>query len=537
MLYMKAKNIHFSIGEKTFFSLPQLSIYKGEKIGLIGRNGQGKSLLIKTLLGINSNKTEVEWYGTTGYFEQLSSESDFIEPLSGGEKTTRKLNEVFAHNPDILFLDEPSNNLDWSKVEDLKVRLKNWSGACIIASHDRSLLDGVCTKIWELSHGEFKEYEGNYTDYLKAKEREKVSQEEKYEEYTKEKKRLMERYRKKVQQSQNMNKPPSRMGTSESSLYKGKAAGKKGKIERVSNVIRERVERLEKVEKPFEWEKVKMEYTVQSPVHRKQLLIAKDIEKTFHQKRLYSISQLKLKTGSKTACIGENGSGKTSLIRQLLEEKDDRVDISKSVKVGYFDQQLSNLPLDKTILEFIMNGSTLPQHVIRIILARLRFYEEDVHKKINHLSGGERVKVAIGKLLVGDFNLLVLDEPTNHVDLDTLEALEGLLIDYPGTILLVSHDKRFIENVANKLWIIKDNQVEMFDGSLRDWEQSNSHTLPKSHNNDEQLMLENKLVELISRLSFPEEEKDMDGLEEEYTRVLKRLNLIRQSLKKEKTGK
>jgi ATPase subunit of ABC transporter with duplicated ATPase domains len=526
MLLMSAKNVQYTIGEKKFFDEKELKVYQGDKIGLIGKNGQGKSLLLKYLQGLTDSLPDVDWYCSSGYFEQLDNDRNTTY-LSGGEITIKKLNALFSEGHQMMFLDEPSNNLDWERIEELQKRLKSFNGSFVLASHDRALLDAVCTKIWEIEEGEFEEYQGNYEDYLSEKERQKKEHEAKFESYTKEKKRLMERYEQKKRQAQGMDKPPSRMGNSEWQLYKGKAAGKRAKVERVSTVIRERIDRMEKVEKPFEWDAVKMEYILQTPIHRKTLLSAKDLEKYIDGEKLYQSPHLKLKTGSKTACIGRNGSGKTTMIRQLLKEESEQVDVAKNVKVGYFEQVLENLPESSTILEYVTEGSALPQHVIRIILARLRFYEEDVHKPIGVLSGGERVKTSLAKLLVGDYNLLVLDEPTNHVDLDTLQALEGLLKDYPGTVLVISHDRKFVENVADKLWRFQDGTISMFDGGLQKFEEWSRQPRSVDENEEEILKLETRMTELISRLSIPSPSDDISLLEGRYQEVLCQLKELR----------
>jgi ATPase subunit of ABC transporter with duplicated ATPase domains len=345
--------------------------------------------------------------------------------------------------------------------------------------------------------------------------------------YMKEKKRLMERYEQKKKQAQGMDKPPSRMGNSEWQLYKGKAKGKRAKVERVSTVIRERIDRMEKVEKPFEWDSIKMEYKLQTPIHRRTLLTAKEIEKVIDGRKLYLSRYLRLKTGSKTACIGRNGCGKTTLIRQLLHEYPEQLELAQNVKAGYFEQTLENLPEHSTILEYVTEGSILPQHIIRIILARLRFYGEDVHKPIHVLSGGERVKTSLAKLLVGDYNLLILDEPTNHVDLDTLQAIEGLLRDYPGTVLVISHDRTFVENVADKLWRFQNGVITMFDGGLQQFEECSRQPQGADDNEEKLLKLETRMTELISRLSIPSPSDDIALLEARYQEVLRQLKELR----------
>ncbi|WP_409250988.1 ribosomal protection-like ABC-F family protein [Bacillus sp. SCS-153A] len=526
MLLMKAKNVRYTLGEKTMFNEKELSIYHGDKIGLVGRNGQGKSLLLKYLQGMTEIMPDIDWYCSSGYLPQLSN-NESSSCLSGGERTMKMLNGLFSEGHRLMFLDEPSNNLDWERIEELQKRLASINGSFVVVSHDRMLMNAVCTKIWEMEEGKLTEYQGNYEDYLRDKERQKKEHEAKYESYTKEKKRLMERYEQKKRQAQGMDKPPSRMGNSEWQLYKGKAAGKRGKVERVSTVIKERIDRLEKVEKPFDWDEVKMEYVLQTPIHRRTLLSAKDLVKNFDGNRLYQITNLKLKTGSKTACIGRNGSGKTTLIRQLLTEGAEEIDRAKNVKVGYFEQTLETLPENSTILEYVSEGSILPQHVIRIILAKLRFFEEDVHKPIHVLSGGERVKTSIAKLLTGDYNLLVLDEPTNHIDLETLQALESLLKDYPGTVLVVSHDRKFVGNVADKIWRFQDGTITMFDGSLKEFEEWSKRPASLGDNEKEIMKLETRMTEIIGRLSLPSPSDDLQQLEVQYQEVLRQLKELR----------
>ncbi|MCP3738971.1 ribosomal protection-like ABC-F family protein [Rossellomorea sp. BNER] len=521
MLLMNAKNVNYSIGTKQFFSIDELSIYHGDRIGLIGKNGQGKSLLLQYLFNLTDQKPSIEWYGTKEYFKQLRPD-EMDSHLSGGEKTVKGLNSIFSKKPDILFLDEPSNNLDWNRIEELEKRLCQTYGAFVLVSHDRTLLNTVCNKIWELEEGQFSQYEGNFSSYQEQKDLELQEHEEKFQAYQKEKKRLLERYYKKQQQAKNMDRPPSRMGNSEWQLHKNKAAGKRGKVERVSTVLKERIDRLEKVGKPFEWDSVKMDYVLQTVIHKKILLQCKELEKAIEGEILYKTKGLKLKTGSKTALIGSNGSGKSTLIRQLFA-KGKEVELAQNVKVGFFNQSIEALPSNETILQFVEKGSTLPKHIIRIILARLRFFESDVNKMISVLSGGERVKVAIAKLLVGDYNLLILDEPTNHIDLDTLKAIEGLIKDYPGTVLVVSHDREFVQKTAEKLWIIKDHLVSMFDGNIDLWQQSKQKPKQRENNEEEILKLETKMAELLSRLSMPSPKDDLDELDKEYQVVLRKL--------------
>lgn len=525
MQIMNAQHIHYSIGDRTILDIKELTIHHRDRIGLIGKNGEGKSLLLNYLVGNTDETPIVDFFGSVGFFQQLNHHIEFGDSwnhLSGGEKTQAKLDEIFHQNHDLLFLDEPTNNLDWNRIEDLEARLKAFKGAFLIVSHDRKLLDAVCTKIIDLNNGEITEYKGNFSDYEEAKNLKVKQQYEEHESYLKEKKRLTDRMRQKEQQAKGMRKPPARMGNSEWQLYKNKAAGKQKKVERVSKVIQDRIDRLEKVDKPFEWDDIKMDYVLSEPIHRKQVLMAKKLTKTINERKLYEIESLKLPTGSKTAFIGPNGSGKTTLIQQLLS-MDGEIDIPKQVKIGHFEQALEKLPEDKSVLEYVQKDSHLPQHLVRIILGRLRFFEEDVHKRIGVLSGGERVKTALAKLLTGDYNVLILDEPTNHLDLEAISALEGLIRDYPGTALYVTHDRRFVEKTADHLWILDKETVSMFSGSLQEWYKSLEQPTVVDEDSYDLMALETKLTELISRLSMPGPNDNMQLLEQQYEETLKRI--------------
>ncbi|UFU00450.1 ATP-binding cassette domain-containing protein [Radiobacillus kanasensis] len=521
MRLLHAKDIKFSIGNRDLLNIPELSIHTGERIGLVGRNGQGKSMLLKYLLGMFGDESIVEQKGQIGYFEQLNNTNQVDSHLSGGEKTMQKLAELFSESAKIWFLDEPSNNLDWKRVEELEGRLQKVDGAMVIVSHDRALLDKVCHIIWELENGVLTEYNGNYSFYQKKKELEIEQQYQAHEGYLKEKKRLEERMAQKQQQASGMRKPPSRMGNSEWQLYKNKAAGKQKKVERVSKVIQKRLDRLEKVEKPEEWESIQMDFTLYTPIHRRNLLMAESLSKNIGDRTLYKIPSLKLKTGSKTAIIGRNGIGKTTLIHQLLSG-DPTIDVSNNLKVGHFDQAIENLPLEPSVYEYVSEGSHLPEHVIRAILGRMYFKGDTVYKPIDVLSGGERVKVALAKLLVGDYNLLVLDEPTNHLDIHALQAVEGLINDYPGTVLLVSHDRTFVDQVANCLWILEEQTVLPFQGTLKEYEDSLAQPTYQANDEDQValLALKNKLTDVISRLSLLKPHEDKEALEKEYEELL-----------------
>ncbi|WP_186579236.1 ribosomal protection-like ABC-F family protein [Aquibacillus kalidii] len=529
LLYMRANEIQYSIGDRTILDIANITIHQGDRIGLIGRNGQGKTSLIKALTNTLGEDFRVNWMGSWAHFEQLNRAEEGVDHyLSGGEKTITKLNKVLENKPDVLLLDEPTNNLDWKRVKALEKELANYKGSILIVSHDRHLLDAVCNKIWELEDTKITEFNGNYSFYEAEKELQRRQQYEAHETYLKEKNRLEATIRQKQNQAKGMLKPPSRMGNSEWQLHKNYAKAKQKKVQNVSKVIQRKVEQLEKVEKPIEWDQVKMDFRPLTPIHRKTILMAKRLRMQIQDRLLYNISSLKLRTGSKTAILGENGSGKTTLINQLLTDLE--IDRAEQIKVAHFDQALEKLPENETVYAYVSKDSYLPQHIIRIILARLHLHGEAVNKRIGVLSGGERVKIAIAKLLVGDYNLLVLDEPTNHLDLDALKAVEGLIRDYQGTVLFVSHDRKFVQATATNLWILENKILDSFDGTVSEYEESLKVKKAPTDIGERILKLETKLTELLSRLSLSNPKDNKEELEAEYQRILKALQGLRKKL-------
>ncbi|RWZ55269.1 ABC-F family ATP-binding cassette domain-containing protein [Halobacillus fulvus] len=519
VLLMRAKNIEYSIGDRQILSIPEIAIHEGEKIGLVGKNGQGKTLLFRYLMEDLDVRPQVEWMTSVSWLKQLSEEMEKAS-YSGGEKTLHRLKKVFEESRHLLLLDEPTNNLDFKHVEELERKLIAHQGSMLIASHDRMLLNQVCTKIWELDQGTITVYSGNYSFYEKQKEIERKQQNEKYQQYSDEKKRLKQRMKQKHDQSKGMRKPPKRMGNSEWQLGKNKAAAKQKKVERVSKTLERRLDRLEKVDKPFEWDEVKMSFEQGDAVHHKYLCQFREESISRNGRKLLDIPQASLPNKARVALIGNNGSGKTTLLNDLIHQPER---FPNQVDVAYFNQNLESLPIESTVFDYASESSPLSESMVRIILARLRFYEQDMNKRIAVLSGGERVKLALARLLTRRAQLMILDEPTNHLDFEAIQALEQLVLDYPGAVLYVTHDRTFIQKTADRLWVIESGVLQDFEGTWEDW--TNRHQQREAAEDAvyDQLTLENRLTELIGKLSMPTPKDDPIQLEEEYQRTLKQL--------------
>lgn len=255
-------------------------------------------------------------------------------------------------------------------------------------------------------------------------------------------------------------------------------------MHRNTKSLETRIDKLNHVEKIKELPSIKMDLPNREQFHGRNVISLKNLSIKFNNQFLWRDASFVIKGGEKVAIIGNNGVGKTTLLKLILE-KVESVIISPSVKIGYVSQNLDVLQSHKSILENVMSTSIQDETIARIVLARLHFYRNDVHKEINVLSGGEQIKVAFAKLFVSDCNTLILDEPTNYLDIDAVEALEELLITYEGVVLFASHDKKFIQNLAEQLLIIENNKVKKFEGTYIEYLKIKDK--PKLNTNEKEL--------------------------------------------------
>lgn len=258
------------------------------------------------------------------------------------------------------------------------------------------------------------------------------------------------------------------------------------------------------------------------------MIYLENVTKSFGNRELLKINKLEINDGEKVGIVGKNGAGKTSLINRILSN-DENVRISGQAKIGYFSQDLSILDNEATVFQNVMNDTIQSEVTVRNILANLNIKGNDVYKKVGVLSGGERVKVSIAKLLVSDYNVLILDEPTNFLDIPSIEALEKLLREYKGTILLVTHDKTLINNIAQNLLIIEDKNIVEFEGNLEKYQEykEKKKLVNKANLENDKLLLSMKISEIISKLSIEKDEGKRNELEQIYKELIeKKKNLL-----------
>lgn len=514
IVLLEAIELKYYVKDRLLLEIEHLQIQEKHRIGLVGKNGSGKTTLLELLAQVRQPESgKIHCYG---YCELLPQLKKTNTTKSGGEVTQDYINQALAKKPDLLFADEPTTNLDTDHIEKLERQLQRWSGAFILVSHDREFLDALCTTIWELEEGQIKEYTGNYSDYVTQKELERRQQESAYEQYERKKQQLEEALVLKEQKAARATKAPKNLSASEARIKGAKPyfANKQKKLRQAAKAIETRLEKLEKVEKAKETPAIKMNLPNEETFKGRIILRVEDVIGKVGERTLWKKASFHVKGGDKLAIIGPNGSGKTTLVKKMIRQEEG-IRFSPSVKVGYFSQNLDVLDVNQSILENVRSTSKQEESLIRTVLARLHFFREDVYKKVSVLSGGERVKVAFAKIFVSDINTIFMDEPTNFLDIQAVEALESLLQEYAGTVVFVSHDRRFIESIANRILAIEKQELQVFDGSYKEYEQASVKT-ERDALEDKRLLLETKITDVLSRLSI----EPSSELEEEFQQLL-----------------
>lgn len=472
-MLLRAKNIQKEYGVQEILKISDLQIDEGDRIALIGRNGVGKSTLMKALLGEIecdsgniSRNTEIAYISQDGVVEDDALVSGkYISrfglkespAMSGGEKTKMAIGAAFSKRASILFADEPTTNLDVKAIEELEQMLNNYHGAILLISHDRQLINNVCNTIWELEDGNIRTFSGNYDEWMVQKHREFDYQMDEYDKYRAEKKRL-EKMASDIDSEGTSGKKKKRMSNSEAKMYKGFAASKQGQMKKRKASIQSRLNHLEEKEKPRELPHISMKVSDYNRIRSKTAARVSGYSFAYENHEVLSDLNLDILAGKKTFIIGNNGCGKTTLLNAIVHQKDG-IHISSEAKIGYFSQNHDVLEWDKDVISNVVSTAVVPEHICRAVLNNLYLSKLDMTKKVNVLSGGERTKVAIAKLLVSGCNFLIMDEPTNHLDIYTMESLERLLKDFDGTLLIVTHDRKFVHNLADYVYTMENKTV------------------------------------------------------------------------------
>lgn len=521
MIIAQAQNLEQHFGANTIFSGITFSIPDNARIGLVGPNGAGKTTLLKIMTGqqeptsgaFTINKGIDVGYiaqendldeSKTIWDEMLTVFSDLIEKnkkimqmqqeiadhpedeellkrydqlaydfeqqggftyqaeiksilngfkftedtwnkvigtLSGGEKTRLAFVKLLLQKPPLLLLDEPTNYLDLDTLDWLEAFLKNYKGAIVTVSHDQYFLDHLANEIFELNFGKLTTFKGNYTQYTKERELMNTQQEAAYEKQQEQIKKEEEFIQKNLVRASTTKRAQSR---------------------------RKRLEKMERIKPPKHKSKVKIHFKSERP-SGKEVLVLKDLDIGYPDKTMVSDINFQVNKNDRVAIIGPNGIGKSTLLKTLMKQikpKAGSIKYGASLDIGYYDQELQGLDPSKTVLDTIWDRhKTMPERDVRSILASFLFTAEDIDKTVSQLSGGQKARLTLTVLSLEKDNFLLMDEPTNHLDIEAKEVLEQALDDYDGTLLFVSHDRYFINELANKIVSVRDGHAKIYGGN------------------------------------------------------------------------
>ncbi len=552
MLILDAINVKKNFADRVILSFEKLQIRSGDKIGVVGKNGAGKTTLLNILAGeLTPDEGNVRSFCDIAYIKQITNEmieadSEVLSQfnvqdklhkpvVSGGEKTRLRIAGAISKNSVVIFADEPTANLDYKGTELLKKKLSK-TETLLLISHDRELLDSLCNKIIEVENGKVSFYEGNYSFYKQQKQKLKERERFEYENYIAEKKHLEEAIINRKARASTIKKAPSRMGNSEARLHKRSANEKQEKIHDAAKIMESRLKKLEIKDKPKEQPNIKLDFSLTNPPQNKVIISVSNFSFSYGQASIFNNVKFEVYNGKKHAVIGDNGTGKTTLLNELYKYyqkgnlsypdeyvNSNTINIVPKARIAYFCQDLDNLNLQKSILENVMSESVQNETTVRTILARLLFIGDSVYKKVAILSGGERIKVSFAKIFVSNSNVLLLDEPTNYLDIPSIEALQSILSEYVGTVLFVSHDRTFVDSIAERLLIIKNGQVLEHEGKLTDYQNKNNSPKIKESTQTQKLLLEMRITELLSKLN---DSNNDQKLEIEYQELVSKLKQL-----------
>lgn len=456
-------NLRKDIKDRCLFDVKHLSVGYGQKIGLIGANGSGKTSLLKILAGLDEDYTgKVVLDTEPAYLPQLQPLSD----LSGGQQTMHLFKRIMQRQTGLLLLDEPTANLDAENRDWLIHCLKKYRGTVIVVSHDRYFLREIAEEIWWLDKGKLCQFPFGYDETIATLELEKEQATQAYHTYQKKRKQLTEAASQKREQGKRLTKKKKSVSQSDwkVSSKMGSYDSKAKSLAKAAKALDKRIEQLGKVEQPRKEHVLKMKNLGHLNHQGHRLLHLTDGLVTVADRELFSFTDFTVNFGDKIALKGRNQAGKTSFIKQIIA-KNLAGFYSPHLEIGYFNQNVSSLDEKKSLLDTVASSSLQNQDTILTLMASFGFPYHRQKEPVANLSGGERVKLSLVKLLLSDCNCLILDEPTNYLDLPTIEALSSFLRQFSGACILISHDKALLDEVADKHYLIEDSQLKVVDKS------------------------------------------------------------------------
>ncbi|MGE5397689.1 MAG: ribosomal protection-like ABC-F family protein [Chitinophagales bacterium] len=570
-LLISCRGITKRFGDLTVLNRVDLDIHPNDRIGLIGANGAGKTTLAsiiaeeiepdegsvsyanKPAIGYLVQQSEV-----SGIMENPSGDSRFGElasklgigelnnrenlkshDLSGGEKTKLSLADVWSRQTALLILDEPTNHLDSQSVEWLIEQINSYKGAVIVISHDRHFLDRTVNRIAEIEKGRIETYSGNYSFYRDEKARKREAQLHMFLAQQKEQEQIedaIEQLRRWATKAHNQAAAKAR----ETGIKMGGKEFYRAKAKKRDQAVKSQIKRLEKkrsegVNRPDR--EPNAAFQIQQDLKRgRRLLEVDNISKSYGTKSLFEASSFYMNRGDKVGIFGPNGCGKTTLIRVLMgQEPLDGGDVfvSSSARIAYIDQSLGEAP-EITPWDHILNYDLAERSRVATLLVQLGIRFERLRQPSSRLSPGERMKIKTALAILEKNNVLILDEPTNHLDIYSRESLEQCLVDYEGSILLVSHDKYLMQRVCDRLLVFRDRKIEIFEGRLEEYLLVKSQKSGLTGNGvmesvrEELLQLENQIAFTLGRLGqYKPEQPEYLKLDAEFRGLIARREHLR----------
>ena len=579
-MQLRFSGIYKSYNGKSVLENISGTIHPGDKIGLVGRNGIGKTTLARILAGQEPcDVGTIEFlppHGKIFYLEQAprfaNSESVYeaiiraarsnllindaettvkkllnmlgigeekwaqrANSLSSGEKTKLALCRVAVSDFALLILDEPTNHLDLENCAWLEDYVGSLDKPLLVISHDRFFLDNVVSKIWELTPRELRVYEGNYSDYKRQKEIEQKSSEREYQ-----KQQMKIRRLKQMISERKSWYNSAHNAAGQNDFYRSKAKKHAGVIRAKEREL-ERLERR-KIDKPKKAKDPLFELLNKNLPEKKSapfLVRGEGLGKSYAQKVLFQGASFNIKRGDKVVLLGPNGAGKTTLLKIIAGLDSDysgQVTVNPAVKIGYFAQELENLDYGATVLDDVLTAGGDVEEA-RLLLASLLFRGDEVFKKISDLSMGEKGRVAFAKIILGRANFLILDEPTNYMDIASREKIEEVLAAFKGSIIFVTHDRYFMR-LANRVFVIADGKLNCYEGNYEYYLAKEGGSKERNKVNgmsvhdyqelrDNINRLECELAFLSGQLSEARDEKEKEDLQERFFQIAKELNHFR----------
>ncbi|WP_088816026.1 MULTISPECIES: ribosomal protection-like ABC-F family protein [Listeria] len=505
-----------------------MQIMEGERVGLIGRNGEGKSTILKIIAELESinsgnvtrkkglrigmlNQFQEKTADVTVYDVLKSSFSNLLEmasqmenlekqmemdastkimdrygdllasfaeqggyemdseiakvmnglgisslqaekfkDLSGGEKTKTALGALLLQKNDLILLDEPTNHLDLKAVTWLTQFLQRYKGAILVVSHDRYFLDEIVSKMIELENQELITYHTNFSGYLKEREERILREFQAYKDQQKKIKKMKQAIKQLREWAIQANPPNDNFFRRAKSMERA-------------------LERMEKVKRPALSQKEMQLQFEEAKRSGEDVVLFDEVTKSFHDRVLFEDVNLHIREGERVAIIGDNGAGKSTLLRMILGEEapsKGRVKVGSNVKIAYLSQQMDEMSGKETVLEAFRKEVHVPEGEARNMLANFMFYQEMVFQKVEQLSGGERMRLRLAKFINQPVNTLILDEPTNHLDIASREVLEEAIRQFKGTLIVISHDRYFIDETCSRTLYLHNKILNNFDGNF-----------------------------------------------------------------------